>query len=94
MSELAATYEALCAGHAGPDLPPLPIQYADFAAWQRARLDGGVLDSQVCPDQGIGIPFHCMMHCMMGLLLSDTGNRAAMCVLDTRILPAALWCGS
>ena len=57
MSELAATYEALCAGHAGPDLPPLPIQYADFAAWQRARLDGGALDAQVCPTKASAFRF-------------------------------------
>ncbi len=55
MSELAAAYEALCAGRAGADLPPLPIQYADFAAWQHARLDGGVLEAQVRPDLDTGI---------------------------------------
>ena len=33
--ELAALYDAFSAGNASP-LPPLPIQYADFAAWQRA----------------------------------------------------------
>jgi acyl-CoA synthetase (AMP-forming)/AMP-acid ligase II len=33
--ELAALYEAFSAGKASP-LPPLPIQFADFAAWQRA----------------------------------------------------------
>jgi acyl-CoA synthetase (AMP-forming)/AMP-acid ligase II len=33
--ELAALYEAFATGKASP-LPPLPIQYADFAAWQRA----------------------------------------------------------
>ena len=59
MSELAAAYKALCAGHAGPDLPPLLIQYADFAAWQRARLDGGALEAQVCPDHGTAFSFDC-----------------------------------
>jgi len=29
-----------------PQLPPLAIQYADYACWHRARLDGGELDSQ------------------------------------------------
>ena len=33
--ELAALYEAFSTGKASP-LPPLPIQYADFAAWQCA----------------------------------------------------------
>jgi acyl-CoA synthetase (AMP-forming)/AMP-acid ligase II len=33
--ELAALYEAFSTGKASP-LPPLPIQYADFAAWQRS----------------------------------------------------------
>ena len=33
--ELAALYEAFATGKASP-LPPLPLQYADFAAWQRA----------------------------------------------------------
>jgi acyl-CoA synthetase (AMP-forming)/AMP-acid ligase II len=33
--ELAALYEAFATGKGSP-LPPLPLQYADFAAWQRA----------------------------------------------------------
>ncbi len=35
--DLAALYEAFCAGQPGP-LKPLPIQYADYAHWQRQRL--------------------------------------------------------
>ncbi len=42
LRELAALYEAFCRGRPSP-LPPLPIQYADFAEWQRARLSGEVL---------------------------------------------------
>ncbi len=37
--DLAALYRSLEAG-ARPDLPPLPVQYADFASWQRKLLEG------------------------------------------------------
>jgi amino acid adenylation domain-containing protein len=37
--EMAALYGAFTRGQPAP-LPPLPIQYADYAAWQRARLAG------------------------------------------------------
>ncbi|MFJ2264641.1 non-ribosomal peptide synthase/polyketide synthase [Streptomyces sp. NPDC087844] len=43
--ELSALYEAFRAGEPDP-LPPLPVQYADFAAWQRQWLDGEVLEDQ------------------------------------------------
>ncbi|MEU0032350.1 amino acid adenylation domain-containing protein, partial [Streptomyces sp. NPDC006335] len=44
--ELSALYTALRAGEPDP-LPPLPVQYADFAAWQRSWLAGEVLDGQL-----------------------------------------------
>ncbi len=37
--ELAALYGAAAAGRPSP-LPPLPVQYADFAAWQRRHFEG------------------------------------------------------
>ena len=40
--EIQALYPAFCAGLPSP-LPELPIQYADFAVWQRQYLEGGVL---------------------------------------------------
>jgi amino acid adenylation domain-containing protein len=40
--ELAALYEAYGAGRPSP-LPALPVQYADFAIWQRRWLDGETL---------------------------------------------------
>ena len=44
--DLAALYQAARAGE--PDrLPPLGVQYADFAVWQRAWLTGEVLDGQL-----------------------------------------------
>jgi amino acid adenylation domain-containing protein len=42
--ELAALYGAFAAGRPSP-LPDLPVQYADFAAWQRRWLESGALES-------------------------------------------------
>jgi amino acid adenylation domain-containing protein len=44
--EVATLYAAFCAGGSSP-LPPLPIQYADFAHWQRQWLQGEVLETQI-----------------------------------------------
>jgi amino acid adenylation domain-containing protein len=55
--ELGALYEAFCDGKPSP-LPELPIQYADFAVWQRRHLQGKVLDAQLSywKNQLAGIP--------------------------------------
>ena len=42
-AELDAIYTALETG-AQPELPDLPIQYADYAAWQREQMTGDALD--------------------------------------------------
>jgi amino acid adenylation domain-containing protein len=44
--EVASLYQAFSAGLPSP-LAPLPIQYADFALWQREYLQGDVLDTQL-----------------------------------------------
>ncbi|HBL59419.1 MAG TPA: non-ribosomal peptide synthetase [Cyanobacteria bacterium UBA8803] len=44
--ELAALYEAFSSEKPSP-LPELPIQYADFAVWQRNWLQGEVLETQL-----------------------------------------------
>ncbi|MBV9110968.1 MAG: amino acid adenylation domain-containing protein, partial [Gemmatimonadetes bacterium] len=44
--ELAALYAAFRDGLPSP-LPALPVQYADFAAWQRERLAGEVLEREL-----------------------------------------------
>ena len=46
MSELATLYQAFYAGQSLP-LPDLPIQYADFAVWQRNWLQGEVLEEKL-----------------------------------------------
>ena len=45
--EATAVYRALAAGRSTWELPPLPIQYPDFAAWQRGWLQGPELERQV-----------------------------------------------
>jgi amino acid adenylation domain-containing protein len=56
-SELTAIYPAFVRGVPSP-LPALPIQYADYAAWQRQRLEGGVLqdDLRYWRQQLAGLP--------------------------------------
>ncbi|MHC5747769.1 MAG: non-ribosomal peptide synthetase [Nostoc sp.] len=44
--ELSILYEAFSTSEPSP-LPELPIQYADFAVWQRQWLQGEVLDAQL-----------------------------------------------
>jgi amino acid adenylation domain-containing protein/non-ribosomal peptide synthase protein (TIGR01720 family) len=44
--ELTALYTAFATGQPAP-LPELPIQYPDYAAWQRSWLNGETLDAQV-----------------------------------------------
>lgn len=47
--EVALLYEAHVGGQGAPlpALPALPVQYADFAHWQRQRLRGEMLDTQL-----------------------------------------------
>jgi len=44
--ELSALYKTLCKGEA-LSLPELPVQYADYAVWQRNWLQGDVLERQL-----------------------------------------------
>jgi amino acid adenylation domain-containing protein len=46
VEELATLYQAFCEGQPSL-LPRLPIQYVDFAAWQRQWLQGEVLETQI-----------------------------------------------
>ena len=46
VGELAEFYDACCSNRQ-PSLQPLPIQYADFANWQRDWLCGNVLERQL-----------------------------------------------
>ena len=46
VNEVARLYEAFLKGEASP-LPELPVQYADFAAWQRGWMQGEVLEREL-----------------------------------------------
>ncbi|MCP4662106.1 MAG: non-ribosomal peptide synthetase, partial [bacterium] len=51
LRELASHYRVFLAGAEGPSAPspldPLPIQYADYASWQRRRLSGEELEREL-----------------------------------------------
>src|SRR5438067_8684077 len=44
--ELREAYRAYAAG-AEPDLPALPLQYTDYAAWQRRWLEGEAMEAEL-----------------------------------------------
>ncbi len=46
LAELTALYAAFQAGRPSP-LPELPVQYADYAVWQRGWLSGPVLEREI-----------------------------------------------
>ena len=46
IEELTECYRARVAGRRVA-LPPVPVQYGDFAVWQRDRAEGGALDGQL-----------------------------------------------
>ncbi|GAA2515302.1 non-ribosomal peptide synthetase [Winogradskya humida] len=46
LRELVGSYQARAAGTPAA-LPALPVQYADYAVWQRGHLTGEVLDTQL-----------------------------------------------
>ncbi|MCA1567663.1 MAG: amino acid adenylation domain-containing protein [Acidobacteria bacterium] len=56
--ETGLLYQALASGQPSP-LPPLPIQYADYAAWQRGRMQGEIYQKQVAywKQQLAGAPY-------------------------------------
>ena len=45
--ELEVCYNAFAAGKRVPQVPPLPIQYVDFAQWQRNWMQGKVLEGEL-----------------------------------------------
>ncbi|MDR3412263.1 MAG: condensation domain-containing protein, partial [Formivibrio sp.] len=46
LHEIKVLYQAFCEGKSSP-LPELPVQYADFAVWQRSELQRELMEQQV-----------------------------------------------
>jgi amino acid adenylation domain-containing protein len=64
LGEIMAGYVARAGGRP-PELPPLPIQYADYAVWQRGQLRaGGVIAGQLdyWRRQLAGVPHEGVLH--------------------------------
>lgn len=55
--ELSEAYNSFHKGLVQVDLPPLPVQYADFATWQRRWLAQGAMSQQVMT-QSLTLPQH------------------------------------
>jgi natural product biosynthesis luciferase-like monooxygenase protein len=55
---LGVLFRELAAAYAGAELPELPVQYPDYAAWQRAELTPAALaaDAAYWRDQLAGVP--------------------------------------
>ena len=47
LREAGVLYDAFAAGRPSPRLPALPVQYADFALWQREWLQGEALAAEI-----------------------------------------------
>jgi len=74
--DLCAAYKALRAG-AEPELPPVRLQYPDFAAWQQRRAASSAVARQA---RRRALCCHGVASCRMALLpgpLGDPGGLAA-----------------
>jgi amino acid adenylation domain-containing protein len=78
--ELGLFYEAACNGEQA-SLPPLPVQYADFAAWQQEWLTSDAFETQIAYWKrqlaGLPAPFELPTDFDRPALLSYHGARVA-----------------
>ncbi len=95
--ELGVLYRAYQAGDE-PALPDLPIQYADYAAWQRGWLQGEALDRQIAywkkqlagaPRQSISLPTAPAPPCRRSAAGSASASSRPPCARPSRRSPGA-----
>jgi acyl-CoA synthetase (AMP-forming)/AMP-acid ligase II len=82
LSEFAAAYDALLDGRE-PDLPPLPVRYRDFSAYQRKLVTVGAFDTQIgyWQRQLADLPAEPMLPCRADAPASP-GYRSGLRALD------------
>ncbi|MBW3569847.1 MAG: amino acid adenylation domain-containing protein, partial [Gemmatimonadetes bacterium] len=88
--ELAALYAAFAAGES-PALKELPVQYADFAAWQRGWLAGEALERQVAYWRGALAGAPALLELPTDAPRAPVEERPAARL--RAVLPRALWEG-
>ncbi len=86
--EVAALYPALLEGRPSP-FPDLPVQYADYAVWQRERLSGERLDAELAwwRERLGGAPVHLELPADRPRSLSESARAGRI----SATVPAELW---
>lgn len=89
IQELSTLYTCFCEGIPNP-LPELPIQYADFAHWQRQWLQGEVLENRLAywKQQLAGMPTTLNLGKLAGN--PPTSKQTRECAVQSFLLPTDL----
>lgn len=89
IQELSTLYTSFCEGIPNP-LPKLPIQYADFAHWQRQWLQGEVLENRLAywKQKLAGMPTTMNLEKIAGN--PPASNQTRECAVQSFLLPTDL----